>query len=122
MVVAATYDPDLVFVDAFPPPDIGTEQWTIGTLPAGSAERIYLTLAPGSIPQGSAPQVRMVVYDDSGHSSAAVETTVFTKQRAPYVLTITGVPKPQPRHRLDGVLRDSRAQHHRRHRIQRARH
>jgi len=95
VVINAVYDPDLTFVSAFPPPDpLTTQQWTIGSLPAGTAGRIFVTLSPpANFPDGSAPQVRMSITADSGTSASAIETTVFTQQRDPYDLTITGIPK-----------------------------
>jgi hypothetical protein len=95
VVVRAWYDPELQFVNAFPPPDTGTtQQWTVGTLPPGAARRIFVNMGPlPNLPDGAAPQVRFWVSDDSGFSACALETTVFTKALAPYVVTVTAVPK-----------------------------
>jgi len=95
VVVRAIYDTELQFVSSFPPPDVGsTQEWTIGSLPAGSARRIFVNMAPlPTLPDGAAPQVRMWVGDDTGFGGSALETTVFTKELAPYVVTVTAAPK-----------------------------
>jgi uncharacterized repeat protein (TIGR01451 family) len=96
VVVRAIYDPDMVFVEAFPAPDnlSAPFEWTIGSLPPSSARRIFVTLAPFSVlNEGSAPQLRMWVDDDAGAMASAIETTVFTRLRDPHVVTITAVPK-----------------------------
>jgi uncharacterized repeat protein (TIGR01451 family) len=98
VTVHAVYDPQMQFIEAFPPPDDpnNPSTWTIGTLAASSAGRIFLTLAPLGAPdaqEGIQPQLRMWIFDDFGASASAIETTAFTKLRAPYVVTLTGVPK-----------------------------
>jgi uncharacterized repeat protein (TIGR01451 family) len=95
VVLNAVYDPELSFVSAYPPTDpFTTTQWTIGTLPAGSAGRVFLTLEPApGLPDGTMPQVRMWVSADSGVAASAVESTVFTTARDPYSVRLTGVPR-----------------------------
>jgi uncharacterized repeat protein (TIGR01451 family) len=103
VVVTASYDPELAFVSAFPPPDASTTQtWTIGNLAAGTAGQIYVTLAPpvGTTLEGWQAGVRMLVTANSGTllapqfaGSAAQDLTVFSKALPPYDLAITGVPR-----------------------------
>src|SRR5262249_11225087 len=69
VLVSASSVPELSVVSAFPPPDPFTAQtWTIGTLPAGTAGRIYVTLAPpiGTTLEGWQAGLRMLVTGNSG--------------------------------------------------------
>jgi len=103
VVVAATYDNELAFVSAFPAPDTGTnnQQWTIGNLPAGTAGRIYVTMAPTvALLEGWQAGLRMLVTGNSVTlissqvaGAAAQIATLFTKEPPPYELAITGVPR-----------------------------
>ena len=66
--VTAAYDSGLSFVSAFPPPDPSTNRtWTIGSLPAGTAGRVFVTLAPNTPNlEGWQAGVQMVVTANGG--------------------------------------------------------
>jgi uncharacterized repeat protein (TIGR01451 family) len=95
VVVHASYPAELTFAAASPAPDTGTtHMWTIGNLPAGMTGQIYIALVPTApLPKGAAAQVRMWLTDGGGKTASALETTIFTADRDPYVVTITGVPR-----------------------------
>jgi uncharacterized repeat protein (TIGR01451 family) len=108
VVVRTVYDDELAFSLASPPPDAGTDNtWTIGDLDRGTASRIYVTMVPkATLGDGGQAEVRMWVSDlavfprmiaegsrETSHTASAIESTVFTSRRNPYVVTIIGVPK-----------------------------
>jgi len=96
VVVTAVYDPRLTFVWSYPPPDTGTvSTWTVGTVPARSAGRIYMRLdsPTGVLTQGEVAQVWMLVGDSNGAMGAAVESTVFSDTKPAYSLEVAGAPK-----------------------------
>ena len=44
VVIVETYDPNVTFVSASPPPDVGNNQWNIGTLKRGHSGTITVTV------------------------------------------------------------------------------
>jgi uncharacterized repeat protein (TIGR01451 family) len=80
-----TYGAGTAFASAAPPPNLGNNQWNLGTVPAGGSGTIAVTVATTSGLNSIVP-VQAVISDSSGHSASATQNTTF--QITP-VLTLT---------------------------------
>ena len=91
-----------------------SREWTIGTLLAGSADQIFLTLEPVALlPKGTTAQVRIWVTDDSGATASAIESTRLRRaERALRHHDHRQAQEPQRRRRCGGDLHDRDPQRH----------
>lgn len=77
VVVAEAYPLELAFVSSVPAPDAGTDnQWTIGTLAAGTSGVITITMDVIA-PNGSIASNVAVVTDSAGNSATATSSTII---------------------------------------------
>src|SRR5262249_31980905 len=95
VVLNTTYDPNVIFVSATPPPDAGTtDTWTIGNLNVGAAGQIAVTVQIASVlANGTILTNQTTVSDGSGSFASAAENT--TVSSAP-VLQISMADSPEP--------------------------
>ena len=95
VVLTTTYDPNVTFVSATPPPAAGTtNRWTIGTLNTGASGviSVRVQLAP-VLANGTILTNQATISDGSGNVANAAETT--TVSSAP-VLNLAVADSPDP--------------------------
>src|SRR5262249_48300190 len=77
VTVTESYDSNVSFVSAVPPPDIGDNMWSIGTLGSNASGTITITtdVALG-ISAGTVLHNDAFIADDGGHSASASTDTI----------------------------------------------
>ena len=101
-VLDLTYDPNITFVSANPPPDAGsTTHWTIGDLPVGGSGTITITANVKSpLANATLLQTQAKMTDSIGDSGSV--TAANTVQSAPG-LTLSSAETPNPVS-ADGII------------------
>ncbi len=76
VTLVETYDPNVIFVSAVPPPDVGDDQWNLGDLAPGDSQTISITVQVASpLPDGTNLFNSAIVSGDQD-GGQVTETTV----------------------------------------------
>jgi len=93
VVIIETYDPNVTFVSATPAPDVGNNQWNIGTLAPGAFGTITVTVKVNSpLPDGTQILNGVQLNSDQGSTHAEEVTRVESNP----ILSISKTSSPDP--------------------------
>src|SRR5262249_55034925 len=90
--VVVSYDPQVTFLSADPPPSVGTNEWDVGNIPVGGGGAI-VTRVQVNAPLGSILNSQATISETAGASASASANT--TVQITPVLaLSLTDSPDP----------------------------
>jgi uncharacterized repeat protein (TIGR01451 family) len=93
VMIFETYDPNVTFVSATPAPDVGNNQWNIGTLAPGDYGTITVTVTVNSpLPDGTQILNSVQINSDQGSTHAEEVTRVESNP----ILSISKTASPDP--------------------------